>query len=297
MTIDIPYDDPGSNDFVLYSVQEDNDDINIFPNSGYYKQYSSNEIMEFHPEHDIYCSDYIKNSQWQIYFSNNSTETKKFNKIRVFVVSSKLDTFPYIYIEQGYYKRFSMQILNECWANWGTMTIEYSFDKKGKPFNGSYDHTLTIPYFEDKAIIDFRSDLIADGYDYAKVDSYLPEYGGNDDYNEELLGVPIFGHSAKLSDLSGPMLPNLSPDLLSEIAYPFEYGYGFEDVPYLFTRIHARISFYNSNFTKEITGDIPLTCFYPGGAEDEIDDNFDILLNSEGENYYFDMPYITTLHL
>ena len=276
-----------------YSVTENGDTIKIMPSSGYFKEYCKDEEMEFQVEKDVYCSDYVENPRMECYITNNGTETITFDKLRINVENSDLDTFPLVYIEQMEFLRYSMEILNECWTDWGTMTIEYSFDKKGKTFKGKYDHVLKVPYFKDSAIIDFRTDLISEGFDPEKVENFIVT-----DYPEEMRGadVPIFGHKSKRSDILCVCLDNeLNPSQLAELAYPFEYGYGFADWPYIFARIHARLSFSKSKFTKKITGIIPLTCVSPGGAENDLDDKFDITLKPEGKDYYMDLPYKTTL--
>lgn len=293
-SIGIPYETSNYGDeLLMYSVTENIDSILILPTTGYFADYSSNNVTQFHTERDVYCSDFIENPKLQIHITNNSNETLSFNKLQVNVESSTLDTFPYLYIEELYSLRFGMQILNECWSNWGTMTIDYSFEKKGEPFNGKYKHTLKVPYFEDRAYIDFKQDIISDGLNYSKLEQYTTT-----GYFEEEYNYPIFGRSACQSDIQFAKINDeydLSDVKLSEIAYPFEYSYGLDNVPFIFTRIHARLSFSNSKFTKKITGIIPITCFYPGGADDELVDKFDIELKPVGKNYSFDLPYIVTL--
>lgn len=293
ISVGIPFDPSISEaDVLSYYAKEENGIVNIFPNSGYFKRYCSEDEMEFNPERDVYCSDYIDNPQVQVYITNNSDKVLTFDKLRVDVHSSKLDTFPLIYIEQAFTRRFGMDILNESWTNWGKMTIEYSFEKRGKPFNGKYDYFLIIPYFEDCATINFRPDIIAEGFDCEKLNRYIELNAEENYYNP-----PVYGHSTNSADVIFARLvgPNFSPELLSDLAYPFMYGYGMDNQPYIFTRIHARISFSKSKFKKKITGIIPLTCFYPGGAQDELVDEFDVLLKPVGTNYYVDLPYVTTL--
>ena len=285
------------NDIIKYAVKEVNDTISIYPDSGNYKNYRDSDEYEFHPERDDYCSDYIQNPKLQLYITNNSDETISFDKLRVQVESSVLDTFPYLYIEQTQTIRYGMEILNECWTNWGVMTIEYSFLKKGETFNGQYRHSLKIPYFENAAIIDFKNDLISDGFNPQKIEKYLAPSDLSDYEYSEILRYrsPVFGHNSKTSDVDAAyLIPDLSTAQISDLAFPFEYGENYEQF-YLFARMHARISFSKSKFTKKIKGIIPLTCIYPGGAENDIVDDFNIELKPTGDNYIIDLPYITTL--
>lgn len=218
-------------DIVGYSKTESPDSILIFPNSGYYKQYRSDKEIEFHSERDVYCSDYIENPQMYVYVTNNSNESISFEKLRIDVESSALDKFPYLYIEEQYIRRYSMLILNECWTNWGTMTLEYSFDKKDKPFDGNYKYHLNVPYFNDRVIIDFKDDIINDGFNPKLIDRFVTSYNDNDnDDDDDNILPPIYGHNHNLVDVRFAMIsPDnyLTQQELSEYAYPFEFGYGF----------------------------------------------------------------------
>lgn len=297
MNMAIIYDEEEiQSNLLRYKIENKNDTVYISPSSGYFEEFCSDKLMTFYEERDIVCSDYIQNPKLLIYLTNNSNKTISCKGVRANIHSSSLDTFPLLYIPQHVIFRYAMEILNECWTNWGTLTLNYSFEKKDKPFDGKYDYTINIPYFTDRIIIDFRSDLLKEGFNPDKVDKYLKTF--DEEPSEFYEEKDIHGHNANIQDLKfayiDPELELTSNDL-TELAYPFEYGFGMEFFPFIFTRIHARLSFSKSNFTKEITGIIPLTCYEPGGASDEIVDDFNIILKPEGENYFFTLPYFTTL--
>lgn len=298
LIIDIPVNDDGDpsgdmvDDVVRYSIADWNDTIFINPKSGNIYNFLSDKELPFHPEQDIYCSDYIENPQFEIYVTNNGKDAISIDRLQLEVESSIIDPLPYFYIEEQYYYRYAMVVRNESWSNWGSMTIEYSFIKMGEEFNGQYNHKLTVPYFEDDAIIDFKQDLIEDGLNPDKLEAYLEPI---DDYHEERIRLPLYGRNATYSDI---LFRNLNRELslnkVAELAFPFAYINYYEGYV-ICALMHARISFSNSSFVKNIVGYIPITCEYSGGADNDLVDNFQIELKPEGNNYKVDFPYITTL--
>ena len=165
--MDIIPDSESEYQWLEYSVQEEKDSIFISPNSGYFKEYISEKEMDICDISD--GRDFIKNLNWECYIVNNSDDPLSVNKMRVNVQKSRIDSFPFIEISTSVNNRYKLCLTNQSWTNWGEMTLEYSFERKNQTFNGKYDHILKIPYFKDYALIDFRSDLITDGYDEVKL--------------------------------------------------------------------------------------------------------------------------------
>lgn len=280
----------------LWYVKEFSEDgsISFKPTSEYYDLYTNPSRMVLIPERDFNYSDYIENPKFNIFISNNSDKNIAIDKIELEVSESKLDDFPYIFLQQYYTIANGLMLQNESWTSWGTMTLEYTLLHKGESFSGNYTHKIKIPYFEEYAYIDFLSDIISEGFDPSKIEQYLDDTWDED----KIYHKPVFGNSAKSDHLIFRTLSSdleITQDVMNDISYPFEFGYVYGCSPYIFARLFAKMSFSNHSFTKEFSAIIPITCVYPGGANDELVDEFSIELKPEGKNYKITLPYISKI--
>lgn len=139
----------------LWYFKDYSDDgvISFNPTSLYYNLYSDSTRMNLIPERDYNYSDYIENPKFDIHISNNSDQTKAIDEIKLDVIDSEIDDFPYIFLQQYYNIANGLMLQNESWTNWGNMILDYSILRRGEPFSGKYAHKMKIPYFEDYAYI------------------------------------------------------------------------------------------------------------------------------------------------
>jgi len=293
--IDIANNSEATGEVVWYAKDNSSlDTIHFTPTSEYYDLYTSPYRMVLIPSRDFNWSDFIVNPTFDVYLSNNSNHDIAIDKLEFDVETSSLDTFPYIYLEQYYTFRNGIRLQNESWTNWGNMVLEYSLLHRNADFSGKYSHRILIPYFEDYAYVDFSTDLISEGLNTDNLEYYLEDIWDDD----EFLPKPIFGNLAKSEHLIFRRLSpyqDISEDILSNISFPFEYSYDYEGNPFIFARLYARMSFTNHDFTKEFSAIIPITCVYPGGASNDLVDEFNIELKPEGKNYSITLPYISKI--
>lgn len=296
VTEDISY---GSSDnMTFYLKDETNDDISIWPTSGYFDEYISKERMElnYYPYDGNWC-DNLDYPTLNFYITNNSGLTLSINSLNITVEKSEPDEFPYLYLYQDGDFSNSIFIWNESWGDWGNITFDYKILKKGEVFEGKYDKKLTIPYFKDFMIIDFYNDLKDMGYNPAPYGCSTPE-------ESELLSLlqkkyMISGNGCNYSHLFMPSIYLWDDEnVIDYNAYftPFEFSGDGDFIGACgFARFYGKLSFSESDFTKDIKGIIYLSPPHNGGAEMELKEKFDILLKTDGRDYNVRKPYVASI--
>lgn len=271
---------------ISYKMSEYDDYLSIDPTSYYYDLYTSGNRFEI--PNIAFIEDV---TEWNIYpkidcfIVNNTNSTLSINELTINVVSSEIDPLPYLYIasEEAYSNK--LVIANESWDEWESAFLEYSILKKGENFNGVYSSKKVIPYFKDFYRIDFTQDLIAMGYDYAKVKSLDDE-----EYEDACVGIWINKGNY---------------NTYKDIFLPFEIGIEYinndgriivDDDRYSgFARIYGKLSIPEKSFSNEFYGRINLSTNGEFGAGMDEDDSFDVELKPIGKNYKIKFPYITTI--
>lgn len=291
--------------FMYFKVTEETEDLlEIEPNSSYYNMYKSNKTMILWNDgwKDFSeASDELTYPSFDFVLTNTTDETINVNSLTLEVEDSKIDTFPYLWIFEECGHTNSITIWNESWYDWGEMYLSYSILKKGENFNGKFNKKIIIPYFKEKVYVDFLSDLIEMGLKEKEIDNAIQEYGYNDEVElKEWIGKVdpyVVGRNASAAHIvkcPGGIEPESTN--MAELFYPFEFTLDEGISPYGFARINGKIEFENSTFSKEFSGRIYLNPPGYGGASNELSDEFDIELRTNGCNYELDVPYSCTLN-
>ena len=284
-------------DMSFVKTNESEDVINIEPSSDYYNRYRSSERMELQSEpNDGWFCDDLEYPHIEYIITNNTEEPISINSIKTIVEKSSDDQFPYLFIYQDGEYSNCLFFWNESWTDWGTMTFDYSILEKDESFNGQYDKTLSIPFFTDYMVVDFYNDLIEKGYDPEPLNEVYFELDDNQ-YHWFKNTFKICGKGCDYSHLFMPSLyiaeEEIDATSYSDLFYPFEYGNLMSMCGY--ARFYGKISFSNSDFTKEIKGLIYLTPPGNGGADLELSEEFDIILKNNAEDYEISKPYVTVI--
>ncbi len=289
-----------SDDAMTYVLKEESEGrIVISPTSGYFDKYVSKDRMELGIPNDGQWCDDLNYPQIEIIIANNSKENLNVNSLKVMVDKSEPDTLPYLFIFQNEDYTNSIFIWNEAWFDWGDIIFDYTILKKGESFSGNYDRRLTVPYFEDYLVIDFYNDLIDMGYhpifdnqyegcDISMIKQQYKICGNGSDFSH--LNLPFFDVQDELFDIKD----------VANLYYPFEFSTiedsnGYIRQVYGFARFYGRLSFTNSDFTKEIKGNIFLSPPGLGGASMELNEEYDVLLKCDEDDYIIEKPYITSI--
>lgn len=287
-------------DGMTYVLKEESDGkLVISPTSGYFDKYVSKDRMELGIANEGEWCDDLNYPQIEIVITNNSKEILNVNSLKVMVDRSKPDNLPYLFIFQNEDISNSIFIWNEAWFDWGNIIFDYAILRKGESFGGSYDRRLTLPYFKDYLVIDFYNDLIDMGYRPAFDNQYedrdiswiKQKYmicGNGSDFSH--LNLPFFDVHDELFDAKDAV----------DLFYPFEFSTiedsdGSVRQAFGFALFYGRLSFTKSDFTKEIKGVIFLSPPGIGGAEMELNEEYDVLLKYDEDNYIIDKPYITSI--
>lgn len=283
-------------------VQETDDQIIVEPVSGYYNEYLSSERMVLNPyPYDGPWCDLLNYPQMEFFITNNLDLPLDIQSMDIIVDESKADPLPYLYVYQDGAMANGIIIWNEAWEDWGTISFDYKILKKGESFKGNYDRNLKIPYFQDYMIVDFYNDLRQMGYKSSIV-------AGISSIDEDLrvdwkrANYKICGHGCDYTHLTMPYIfdwEEVSKEYsLTEIFEPFEFATTEESGLISacgFARFYGKLSFEKSDFVKEIEGLIYLTPPSNGGAEMDLEEQFDVLLKDRGMNYTVSKPYSTTI--
>ena len=289
-------------DEMTYVLKEESDEILVIsPTSGYFDKYVSKDRMELGIANEGAWCDDLNYPQIEFYITNNSKENLNVSSLKVLVEKSKPDTLPYLFLFQNEDYANSIFIWNEAWSDWEDIIFDYVILRKGESFEGSYDRRLTIPYFKDRMIVDFYNDLTDMGY------HPVSESVAEDQYTD-ISWMPqkykISGNGCDYSHLNMPYINgnDASFDVrkASELFHPFEFSAiqnedGFVFQAFGFARFYGRLSFTGSDFTKEIKGCIYLSPPGTGGAEMELDEEYDVLLKYDEDNYVINKPYIASI--
>lgn len=291
--------------FMYFKVSQDTENIlEIEPNSSYYNMYTSNKTMILWDDcwkdmPDV--SDELTYPSFDFVLSNTTDASINVSSLTLEIEDSKIDKFPYLWIFEECGNANSITIWNESWYDWGKMYLSYSILKKGERFNGKYKKMITIPYFKDKVYVDFLSDLVEMGLKKDEIDNSIHKYGYSDE-NELKARISyatpyVVGRNASASHIvksEGGIEPETIN--MAELFYPFEFTLDEGINPYGFARINGKLEFENSTFSKEFSGRIFLNPSGYGGAANELSDEFDIELKTNGSNYELDVPYSCTLN-
>lgn len=288
------------NAYMYFKVSNETKDLlEIEPISNYYNKYKSDKPMVLWDDgwKDLRASsDELTYPSFDFVLSNTTDAPINVNSLTLDVEESKIDTFPYLWIFEQCGNANSITIVNESWYNWGKIYFSYSILKKGEKFNGKYKKKITIPYFKDKVYVDFLSDLIEMGLKRTEIDNAILQYGCNleDELKERMICEASFvvGRNASIDHIVKGE-GGLEPESINfaELFYPFEFTMDEGISPFGFARVHGKIEFENSKFSKEFDGRIYLNPPGYGGAYSELSDEFNIELKSSGNNYELDVPY------
>ena len=286
---------PGNvEDLVWYRAKEKDNIIEIEPTSDYYDAYTSSSVMDVDKfvGRDFLWSDFIINPSFEINIINEGEEKLGISELEIEVEESTIDTFPYIYIYEWIEGRYGLYLQNESWSDWGKMTLEYSFPHRGEKFDGKYKYKLEIPYFEQTMAVDFKNDIVKEGFDANLIEDYVYDF----DDDSFVRKGPIVGNGASNLHLTRKMLPeDFDLRQLKKLAYPFEYTDDYYGMPMIFARVYGKLSFSKHPFTTKFTAVIPLTSSLYGGADNTLVDKFNVELKPEGKNYTLRYPYKTTI--
>lgn len=291
-----------SGDDMTYLLKEESDgEIVIEPTSGYFDKYVSKDRMELGVENEGGWCDYLNYPQVEFFITNNSDEILNVSSLKVMVEKSKPDKLPYLFLYQDEDYANSIFIWNESWSDWGDIIFDYVILRKGESFGGSYDRRLTIPYFKDYMVVDFYNDLIEMGYHPVSENEIK---GLDTDITWMKQKYRICGNGCDFAHINMPYINGNEASFdvrkASDLFHPFEFSIiQIEDgnvfQAYGFARFYGRLSFTKSDFIKEIKGCIYLSPPGTGGAGMELDEEYDVLLKYDEDNYVINKPYIASI--
>lgn len=279
----------GYNEDLNYEMEEKDEELYVNPTGYYFNRYiSNNRLILEENDYETYYSYPIV----ELFIVNNTEESFNIKELDMEIAQSKLDNFPYLYFFCCKGLSYCIPILNESWSDWGNMVLKYKILRAGEKFDGTYDKKKVIPYFEDYMLIDFASDIRNMGLDESKLAPYIV-------YREEALGVYprdcLFSEGESENDFNRYAYfeeKEVSYDTMKELFYPFnvdaEGGYGY-------AWLYGQVSFTKHSFKKNIKTQILIT--YPGlgGADVELDEEFNVQLETNKSNYIKRLPYVTAI--
>lgn len=277
-------------DPMYFSIENESDEyIKIEPQSTYYDAYISDKRLTVRDK-DV-CSDDLQFPVLNFYLNNNTDNPLSISSLDINVSKSILDTLPYVYFVESQLLNNALVIRNESWIDWGGMKLSYTILKRGETFDGKYKHNLSIPYFEDRIIVDFYQDFIDMGLN-DELNAFCDDsFFDTDDLKCDFL----VGHNKSSDHLNIGMLSEMESEEVDVLSYPFEYAASIDNYYYIFARIYGKISFSNSDFNKEFEAEIYITKPAGDGMELDTSDIFGLELQPEGKNYTKSFPYTTTI--
>ncbi len=249
---------------VSYRItRQDDDEIWIAPTSYYHDNYLSGNRLKIEPAipHDgqrlIPCLD--------CFIVNNTNKTLNIEGLEICVNQSQPDNLPYIYIYTDADKPHNLMLANGGLGKWDKAELQYRILKDREEFDGTYNRSKVIQYFDKVLALDMYDELVSMGYDKKKPASFILY----DDYWR-------FWTLEKGK----------------EAFYPFSADGT--------ATIYGQLKFKDSGLDVDFMGKIPI--WYPktvyGLIENrqDIDDVFDVTkLKTSGSNYTLKYPYYTSI--
>lgn len=282
-----------------YEVTKESEyDMYIDINSDYYKKYMSG--TRFHTKQLAF----FENSENTEYLTmnldivNNTTEKLSINELNVIVDESELDTIPQIYICTTMDYSNCIYFVNQSWFNWKGATFSYSILKKGETFNGNYNKTQYIPFFDKYIIVDLLPDMKEMGYNFDDLVNSIREKNIKRLQEQNIIGLdtePI-SQTETESFLCFSIGDNDDDfQFFQEKFKPFELKKDDFDEYVGEATLYGSLKFDNINFSVDFIAKISLSTSAGFGAISYENDNFNVQLNAQGNDYTLRFPYTTVI--
>lgn len=274
-----------------FVVNNSDDEIAIDIKSDYYNQYMTENrfntpcIAHFSNIADV---EYLT---LELDIVNTTNERISVNELNVNVEKSELDLFPYIYICTSYVQSNSIQFVNGSWFNWKGFTFSYSILKKGQKFNGVYNKSMYIPYFDNIKTVNLLQDLTELGYDF---DNLLKQVKTQNQNNGFFDGDPWIKENGD-QYLAFYATDKDDINRIQSWFYPFEFKRINEFTYEASATLYGAIKFDDTDIVKSFKAEISLFTEAGFGALSYANDKFDVKLQTDGENYVKRFPYTTVI--
>lgn len=299
---------PEEFDIAEYEVTRETDkDMYIDINSKYYKEYISGHRfiaprIGYYDDSEIYEN--IEYLTLNLDIVNNTNKKLSINELEVVVNKSLPDTIPVIYICTPDTPNNCIYFINNSWFNWKGFTFSYSILSKDESFNGEYKNSRHIPFFENYTIIDFLPDMKEMGYEFDELVNCIKKRNirHNRENNTNVDPNPLFIDEHNHYHLTFCLYDSKfvddgdvgELDFFQEKFKPFELksnSYIYEGI----AKLYGNIKFDNSDFSVNFIADITLANDPAFGAWSYANDEFDVKLQSSGNDYKLRYPYTTVI--
>lgn len=256
-----------------YVKNETETEIEIEPHESYYDKYFSGKRMDLEV-HGGYTEGLYEFPTIDYYIVNNSDKPLNITTLDIIVSHSNIDSRPYIRVfsEEIHTEENYLVLGNYSCTNWGNLRLDYTILKKGERFNGKYNKTKVIPFFENLYSLNFTKELIEMGYNFKRVS----EIGlMNLDFSDD-----------NVNDAQ-------------ELFYPFPVSKlnAENDNYYAYAPFYGRLRFSNFKIEVEFSTKILLMKYNGAGDGFEVKEKFDVKLNVSGNDYIKKYPYKATIPL
>lgn len=289
--------DPDTPDHLEYKIINETDNtIDIDCDSEYYNKYISKNRFRVDKQIIIGKSEEVEYLTLELDIVNNTENKLGIDELQIKVSKSIGDSIPQVYICTSQDTSNCINFVNQSWFDWKGFTLYYSVLKNGEAFDGTYKRSKHIPYFTGTKSIDFLADFKEMGYDFDNLvrtikvnEGYEPRI--NQEYEE------FSSENEKLSCLC--FVTTRSDEkysYYSKLFYPFKLVPStFEDEYEGEATIFGKIKFDDSSHTVDFIADVSLSTSCDFGAVSYENDNFDVNLRAEGNNYILRYPYTTVI--
>lgn len=268
-------------------------DILIDVDRGYYKDYISGKRIKTQLGADFDYSEDVDCLALSLDIINNSGYDLDISKMEITVSESRPDSIPIIFICTEETNSNTITFINDSWFDWKEFYFSYTLLKDGETFNGTYEKTEKIPYFDNKYVHNLLPALAEKGYDLKKVISKIKEFekkygyekmgfGMIDYYDDEFLYFGFdeeYPYSEEIKNIFSPF--GISENLYGDISGK--------------AILYGKLSFERPKFSREFISDISLSTTGEFGAGSIEVDNFNVKLRTSGKDYKMVYPYTTVI--
>jgi len=262
----------------LYFVGEQSDEsLSINPEGKYYRIIQGNGDA-----HTVgYLDDYDCCNELPVIscnIINNTDQDLDITGLDVHVKYSAPDQTPIIYITSEGIESYTLTFVNDSWFDWKECVFEYSILKRGEDFNGKYNYSKNIKYFQDSQQINFKKDIIDSGLNLESVEQH--------------------GGFAKICHLVGLATDNWDKPLpddirrvpgLENLDYPFEFERSYDPM----ARIVGRLTF-SDGHVQPFKGYISLWADGFGGWY-PTEEQYNFKFKEAGRDYTVSYPYVSVI--
>ncbi len=287
-------------DITKYNITSETEDaISIDIHPRYCDTYLSGTRFEARKSMVFWRSEEVEYLTMNLDIANHTKDSLSINELNLIVNESKPDSVPIVYICTTEYFSNYIQFVNASWFDWKGFTFSYTILKKGETFNGEYQRSQHVPYFDDSVRINLLPDMEEMGYDFEGLVAAIRERNierKKGDYAEWEVN-PIRQDDYRHLLLLLREYDDDDDDLqfLQDKFSPFELKLGnYWDYEGTAT-LYGTLQFDDTDFSVDFIAEISL-CTHGDTADVRYEnDEYNVALKSHGSNYTLKYPYTTVI--